>query len=170
MNFHHKSNTNKKFQAHEIFEEIERADLIPESEFSLFSHIGELISNVYHHAISDSYINVDWSLNIKKSYNKIFITVADNGRGIEESLKEKNINCAEDQVLIELAVEKTVGNRGLGLKTIYDLVNQGELHSFKIQSGLDCYSLDSTNKNIDKLSSNYQGVKAQLVVMLGDVS
>lgn len=170
MNFSHKSNTNKKAQLYEIFEEIEKCNLITEGDFYVFSHIGELISNVYHHAVSDSHINVEWSLNIEKNNNKIFITVTDNGRGIEESLKEKAINRAEDQVFIELAVEKTVGNRGLGLKTIYDSVNKGELHSFKIQSGLDCYYLDSTSKNIDKLTSNYQGVEAQLVVMRGDVS
>ena len=170
MNFFHKSNTNKKVQIQEIFEGIERANLVPEKYFYIFSHIAELISNVYHHSTSSSFLCVEWSLNIERINNKLLITVSDNGQGIEESIKIKNIKNIEHDKLIEFAVEETLDQRGQGLRAIYDSVKNGKTHAFQIKSSQVKYSVDINNKSVNTLDINYQGVEAQLVVMLGEVS
>ncbi|WP_105171956.1 hypothetical protein [Pseudoalteromonas sp. T1lg24] len=170
MNFFHKSNTSKKVQIQEIFEGIERANLVPEKYFSVFSHIAELVLNVYHHSTSSSFLCVNWSLNIEKINNKLIITVSDSGQGIEESLKAKNIKNTDLNKLIEFAVEETLDDRGQGLRAIYDSVKAGEIHALQIKSSQVKYFVDLNNKSIDTLDINYQGVEAQLVVMLGEVS
>lgn len=170
MNFHFKSNTNVEVKIHEIFHDIEESNLFPEEYFSVFSHIGELVSNVYQHSISGPSDIVDWSLRIQKIENELLITVSDKGQGIKESLNKKNINKPYDKNLIEFAVEETIDSRGMGLRSIFDSVKNSEIHSLKITSGLVTYYQGVADKYIDNNKNEFQGVEATIVLLLEAIS
>ncbi len=117
MRFSVNSNTTQQLNFNELLEKVVGSGALPQNKMGLISYIAELISNVYEHSTSEQQSSVDWCLSIYHENNELFLTVHDNGQGIESSLKNKRLSTDEP---LRFAVESCVGNRGQGLRSIYE--------------------------------------------------
>ncbi|MGR5279663.1 hypothetical protein ACPV5J_23505 [Vibrio rotiferianus] len=163
MRFSVNSNTTQQLNFNELLEKVVGSGVLPQNKMRLFSYIAELISNVYEHATSDQQSSVDWYLSIYHENNELFLTIHDNGQGIESSLKNKQLSADEP---LRFAVESCVGNRGQGLRSIYEATKAGTLSSFKVSSGNSSYQATRDSTSIEKLGTPFEGVLVTLSLNL----
>lgn len=163
MRFSVNSNTMQQLDFNELLEKVVASDVLPQNQMRLVPYIAELISNVFEHSISEQQNSVDWCLSIHHEKNELFLTVHDNGQGIENSLNKKQLSTDEP---LKFAVESCVGNRGQGLRSIYDATKSGILNNFKLSSGNFSYQSTYNSTSIEKLNEPFKGVSATLSLKL----
>lgn len=163
MRFSVNSNTTQQLNFNELLEKVVGSGVLPQNKMGLISYIAELISNVYEHSTSEQQNSVDWCLSIYHENNELFLTVHDNGQGIENSLKNKQLSTGEP---LRFAVESCVNNRGQGLRSIYEATKSGTLSNFKLSSGNSSYQATCDSTSIEKLRKPFEGVLVTLSLNL----
>ncbi|MBR9873581.1 MAG: sensor histidine kinase [Vibrionaceae bacterium] len=165
MSFIFHSNTTEKFDFNVLAEKMIASQILSKANFKVIAHISELISNIFEHSQSEIKEVIHWKLTIKKCGNELMITVCDDGCGIEHSLLNKQLNVSrEDIEPIRFAVEGRAGNRGLGLRSIYDAAKSGSIESFKLVSDESAYFVTSQMSQVENLSQHHKGVSATIAL------
>lgn len=163
MRFFHHSDTTQRFDFHELLEQLLESNALPREHMTVMPYIAELISNIFEHSRTEPQSAVDWWLSIYQEDNELYVTVKDNGQGIESSLQSKNLTPNEP---IRFAVESCFGNRGQGLRSIYEATKSGSVCSFKLISGNSLYFTNCDLTSTEMLDEQHEGVSATLSLAL----
>jgi hypothetical protein len=131
-----------------------------------YSHIAEIISNIYEHSPPDSQSSVCWHIEAEQSGDSIIIEITDLGIGIFNSINRKHKTKLSPLESFNYEINtRAQPGRGYGLQTIISGVKAGDLQHFKVSSsGVALTHSESVSASRSTITS---GTKISLAVAIG---
>lgn len=131
-----------------------------------YSHIAEIISNIYEHSSPDSQSSVCWHIEAEKISDSVVIEITDLGIGIFNSINRKHKTELSPLDAFNYEINtKNNPSRGYGLQTVISGVKAGELQHFKVaSSGVVLIHSESTSASRSTITS---GTTISIAVALG---
>lgn len=130
-----------------------------------YSHIAEVVSNIYEHAGAERDVDVIWQLIATMDGDLLSITISDDGQGVAGSISKRHLGDLSDAEAMRLALSYGAceKHRGKGLRSIIEAVISGQLHSMAIQSG-SCSFTATAEGNSYADTARRQGTEVQITI------
>lgn len=130
-----------------------------------YSHIAEVVSNVYQHATCESKVIVSWGVAVSRTTGFLCISIFDDGQGIRGSIGKSHPEPLTDSAAIKLALSlgSRIGHRGKGLESVIRDVSSGRIHSVEILSGSCSFTARAEGDEYNEIASK-RGTEVRLTI------
>lgn len=132
-----------------------------------YTHVAEVISNIYEHATFADKNSVNWHMEAEQHKNFVLIDIQDYGTGIFNSINHKHKSSFNpvDAFLYQVS-DNGLRDRGHGLRSLISGIDSGQLKHFYIaSSGISLFHKHTITAHRSLITT---GTKLSLAVTLNE--